>query len=531
MKKLLCLFILVLTLSNGHAQRVYDARIGGKEILTPLPNKEPRINGPKVYGARPGKEFVFRIPCQGERPMKFEIVGLTNQLILDTDKGIITGNVPEGKGEYPMRITASNKYGKVSREFKLVVGDKLALTPPTGWNSWGGHMLMVTDGIMRKTADVFVEKGFADVGFQYISIDDCWMKTSKESFEARKDYKKKQHEGFSFDGLVGEVRNTEGNVIPNSNFPDMKAMTDYIHSFGLKAGIYSSPGPYTCQNFEGSLGYEKRDADQYANWGFDLLKYDLCSGNSCLKCIRNINESYPQSALWQPMATYLSLQDRDILFNLCQYGFEDPWTWAPDLGISTWRTGGDLNHHVENYFKEALRISTELRAYSKPGQWNDPDFMYIHKLRDFRKMVDPSQEIALNTNQRYQYVTLWSVICAPFFFSCDINEIDEFTIRLLANAGVMNINQDALGHVAETIKNKNDEVIMLKRLADGSKALAVFNTSAVDEKVIDFDLKTMGLNSSIQVYDVWRQDDLGTVAERMSIRLSPNGVGLFILKQ
>lgn len=530
MKNFLCLFVLIFTISITHAQKVYDARIGEKEILTPLPNQEPKINGPKLYGVRPGKKFVYRIPCQGMRPIKFEIQGLPGQLTLDAEKGIITGIVPEDKGEYAMTVIASNKHGKVSREFKLVVGENIALTPPTGWNSWGGHMLLITDEIMRKTADIFVEKGFADVGFQYISIDDCWMKTSKESFEARNDFKKEQHEGFSFDGLVGEVRTVEGNVIPNNNFPDMKAMTNYIHSFGLKAGIYSSPGPYTCQNFEGSLGYEKLDADQYANWGFDLLKYDLCSGSGCLKCIRNLSDSYPQSALWQPMATYLSMQNRDILFNLCQYGNENPWTWAPDLGISTWRTGGDLNHHVENYFKNALRISTELRAFSKPGQWNDPDFMYIHKLRDFRKMVNPSQEIQLNTNQRYQYVTLWSVVCAPFFFSCDINEIDDFTIRLLTNAGVMNINQDALGDVAETIKNENDEVIMLKKLADGSKALAIFNTNAVNEKVIDINLTTIGLNGSKEFYDVWRQKYLTANAERISIRLSPNGVGLFIIK-
>jgi alpha-galactosidase len=205
LKNLLYLFVFIIALSNTWAQTIYDAQISDKEILTPLPNKAPKINGPKLYGARPGNEFIYRIPCQGERPIKFKIKGLPKELNLDSNTGIITGIVPKEKGDYGMTVIATNKHGKVNRRFKLVVGEGIALTPPTGWNSWGGHMLMITDEIMRKTTNVFVEKGFADVGFQYISIDDCWMKTSQENFEARNDFKKQQHEGFEFDGLVGEL--------------------------------------------------------------------------------------------------------------------------------------------------------------------------------------------------------------------------------------------------------------------------------------------------------------------------------------
>ena len=136
---------------------------------------QPVINGPKIYGARPGKKFVYRIPCQGQRPITFKVEGLCKGLTLDAEKGIITGVVPAEKGEYKMRFIARNTKGQVQRDFALVVGDKLALTPPTGWNSWGGHMVAISDEIMRKTADLFENKGLADVGYQYIGIDDCWM--------------------------------------------------------------------------------------------------------------------------------------------------------------------------------------------------------------------------------------------------------------------------------------------------------------------------------------------------------------------
>ncbi|MCP4313646.1 MAG: alpha-galactosidase [Bacteroidetes bacterium] len=530
MKSALYILILLLALNNINAQKSYDARINDKEVLTPAASEEPKINGPKIYGVRPGKKFIYRIPCQGERPIEFKVKGLSQGLILDSENGIISGVVPMETGPYKMVFVAENEHGKDSCQFKLIIGDKIALTPPTGWNSWGGQMLTVTDETIRKAADVFVENGFADVGFQYISIDDCWMKIRESDFKTRPEIHKEKHEGFNFDGIVGDVRDSLGNVIPNKNFPDMGAMTDYIHSFGLKAGIYSGPGPKTCQGFVGSFGYEKHDADQYAQWGFDLIKYDLCSGRDLLKCLKDQGIEYPQSELWRPMATYLRLQDRDILFNLCQYGWDEPWEWASTLGISSWRIGGDLNHHVDTYFKYALRIATELREYSKPGQWNDPDFMYIHRLRDVQKMVNPSKEIPLSTNQRYQYVSLWSIVCAPFFFSADIHEIDEFTIKLITNSDVININQDELGHVAEVLKNENDEVIMLKKLVDGSKVLAIFNTNMENEKVIDVELSSLGLNKKADVYDVWRQTVLGSFKKSLSVHLSPNGVGLFILK-
>jgi len=382
---------------------------------------------------------------------------------------------------------------------------------------------------MREAADVFVKRGLADVGFQYVGIDDCWMRLTQEMFDNRSKAIAGKHAAYDYKatGTIGPIRDPQGQILPNGKFPDMKALTDYIHGFGLKTGIYSSPGKTTCQGWAGSFGYEKESAAQFAAWGFDLLKYDLCSGRSELKKLQNANPGYKQPDFWKPMADDLHAQNRDILFNLCQYGLDDPWTWAPSLGIQSWRIGGDLNHHVEDYFNQALRIAGPLRSYSKPGQWNDPDFMYIDRIRMPKKMGEPSVEISLDTNQRYQYVTLWSIVCAPFFFSCDIENIDDFTIGLLANADVVNINQDELGYVAEVIKDANNQTVMVKKLADGSKMVAVFNRDAKKEAVIEVDWDAIGGCCEHEVYDLWRQKDIGIYDGGISVRLSPNGVGLF----
>jgi len=523
--------VLILMGCDSPDNGIYDARVQQKEILTPAVQKTPRINGPKVYGVRPGKKFLYRIPCQGERPIHFSAEGLPDGLIIDSNKGIISGIVPSEKGEYKMILATRNVHGEVSRSFKLIVGEKMCLTPPVGWNAWGGHLINVTDELIRKAADVFVEEGLADVGFQYVSIDDCWMKTSPEMYANRRDKVVQKHKNWSYEGVIGDIRDTDGNIIPNNNFPDMKAMTDYIHSYGLKAGIYSTPGPLTCQDMAGSYGHERQDAEQYARWGFDLLKYDLCSGGRILNNLKEEDNTYGNQDFWKPMVEYLSQQEQDILYNLCQYGRDEPWTWAPEIGIQTWRIGGDLNHDVSNYFKQALRIAGNLREYSKPGQWNDPDFMYIHRIRDVSKMIEPSEEIVLNTNERYQYVTLWSIICAPFFFSCDILEIDDFTIGLLANADVVNINQDELGHVAEVVKNNEYETVMVKDLADGSKVLAVFNRNANTDSMIKVSWSEISESGSKRVYDVWRQLEIGTYKDEISVNLSADGVGLFILSE
>jgi alpha-galactosidase len=526
----------------------YDARIGENEILTPAPGPAPVLNGPRVYGARPGKPFIYRIPCQGERPMRFEVVGLPASITLDPATGVLGGTTPATKGEYAMTFKAANSLGTAERPFTLVVGDTIALTPPTGFNTWGGYMLDVTDAVMRSAADIFVEKGLADLGYQYLGIDDGWQSFDRDliagnmDLYARAGMDTDRTKGFfekllsraqtlPMNSFIGPARDAQGRPIPNPGFPDMKAMTDYIHSLGLKAGLYSTPGPLTCQGLVGSFENEQTDAKTYAEWGFDLLKYDQCSAQYLLKSWLT-NHTYPE--LWKPMADALAAQDRDILYNLCQYGKEDPWTWAPGYGIQSWRISGDLNHGVQVgndlYFTLALRMAGELRDFSKPGQWNDPDFIYIHYLKDTRDKDGPPREIPLGTNQRYQYVTLWSVVCAPFFISCDLSKIDDFTLGLLRNNEIFNVNQDEAGHVAEIIRNENGEVVLLKRLADGSKVVAVFNRDAEAEKTVRVGWTELGLNGAQTVRDLWRQKNIGQDADGIAVRLSPHGSAALLLQ-
>ncbi|MCX7670693.1 MAG: NPCBM/NEW2 domain-containing protein, partial [Anaerolineae bacterium] len=229
-------------------------------ILTPKPGPKPRINGPTIYGCRPGNPFLYRIPTTGQRPIAFAAENLPDGLKVDPQTGIITGCV-EKPGKYVVTLRASNAAGTAEKTFRIVCGDTLALTPPMGWNHWYAHYNRITDKMMREAADIMVSSGMADVGYQYVSIDDCWMNAPKHSDPMR----------------VGPLRDANGNILPNKHFPDMKALTDYIHAKGLKAGIYTSPGPFTCAGFAGSYQHEAQDAKQFADWGFDLLKYDWCS--------------------------------------------------------------------------------------------------------------------------------------------------------------------------------------------------------------------------------------------------------------
>lgn len=327
-------------------------------ILTPPPPASPRINGPSVTGARPRHPFLYLVPATGVRPMRFAAEGLPDSLTLDPATGRITGAIAK-RGTYPVRIRATNRKGVATRTLKIVCGDEIALTPQMGWNSWYVWLGGVSDAIVRDAADAMVANGMAQHGWQFVCIDDCWARVPG-----------------STDAVVGgPTRDAEGRIRPNAKFPDMKALTAYIHGKGLKAGIYTSPGPTTCAGFEGAFGHEALDAKTFADWGFDLLKYDWCSYKAEVPGVEGFKKPY------RIMGSLLKAQSRDIVLNLCQYGMADVWKWGKEVGGHSWRTADDLGHRF-GLFQDGFELYARenLHRYAGPGAFNDPDYLLLGEL-------------------------------------------------------------------------------------------------------------------------------------------------------
>ncbi len=492
---------------SGPKPRAIDGPREDAVILTPKPSPAPRINGPRVYGARPGHPFLFRIPTSGERPMTFSASGLPAGLHLDAATGILTGTTP-GRGTYRITLRARNGHGRAARSFQIVSGDTLALTPPMGWNHWYTHYDRITDALMRQAADVMVRSGMADVGYQYVDIDDCWMNAPKNNDPLR----------------VGPLRDEQGNILPNRHFPDMKALTDYIHAQGLKAGIYTSPGPFTCGGFAGSYEHEAQDARQFADWGFDFLKYDWCSYDSVVKG----DHSLP--ALKKPyrlMGDLLKQQPRDIVFNLCQYGMGDVWEWGAEVGGHCWRTAGDLGFELNRIFPVALK-NAEHRAWSKPGSWNDPDYIQIGYIGNARGMGEPMR-CPLTPNEQYAFMSLWCLMASPLFYSGDMGRLDDFTLNVLCNPEVIDVDQDPLGQCARVVRLTEDTFLMIKDLADGSKAVGLFNQGEMPTTVTA-QWSDLGLHGRKTVRDLWRQKDLGKFSREFQASVARHGGVLLRLR-
>jgi len=485
------------------AQKEKDIETPAPELLTPASKPQPRINGPLVYGCRPGHPFLYRIPCQGERPIRFSVKGLPSELKLDPSTGIISGTVPS-KGEYKIIVQAKNSKGKAKRNFKIIAGDKLALTPPMGWNHWYAHYDRITDKMTREAADFMISSGMADVGYNYVNLDDCWSNATTY----KKDPKRE-----------GPPRDDQGNILSNSYFPDMNGLTDYIHSKGLKAGIYTSPSNISCTGFTGAYGHEEQDARQFASWGFDFLKYDWCSYSK----MPGVDESL--EALQKPfrqIGSVLKLLDRDIVFNICQsWDAGDASKWGAEVGGHSWRTGKDLGLELDNIFEVAIKNS-EYRQYSKPGEWNDPDYIQIGWIGNAMKLGAP-ELTTMPASKQYAYMSLWSLMAAPLFYSGDMSKLDEFTLNVLCNPEVIEVNQDQLGESGLVIKKSESCFIMVKNLVDGSKAVGLFNQSK-NVTNVEVTWKELQIDGKYEVRDLWRQKDLDDCMDKFTSQVPAQGV-------
>jgi len=478
--------------------RTHEANLAAV-VLTPAPSSHPRINGPKVFGVRPGNPFLFAIPATGNRPMEFSAEGLPKGLTLDNATGHITGSLTE-RGTYAVTLGAKNSLGTAARQFKIVVGDQIALTPPLGWNSWNCFASAVDDQKVRSAADAMVKSGLINHGWSYINIDDCWEIRPNSDDPI----------------LAGELRNPQGMINTNRKFPDMKALSDYVHSKGLKMGIYSSPGPTTCAGYTASYQYESQDAEQYAQWGIDYLKYDWCSYDRIAT-----DHSLPE--LKKPylvMRAALDKVKRDIVYSLCQYGMGDVWEWGGEVGGNSWRTTGDITDTWESMsgigFSQAGHEN-----YAKPGNWNDPDMLVVGKV-GWGPALHPTR---LSPNEQYTHISLWCLLSSPLLIGCDMTQLDAFTLGLLTNDEVLDVSQDPLGKQASRLSKDGDLEVWAKQLEDGSLAVGLFNRG-VWRSEITLKWADLGIQGKHVVRDLWRQKNLGTYDKEFKAPVLRHGVVL-----
>jgi alpha-galactosidase len=476
------------------------------DLRTPPPPPLPHLNGPKLYGVRPGHPFLYRIPCTGTRPITFAAARLPAPLKLDRHTGIISGLAPRKPGRYSVTLGAANALGKASRSFTIVVGDTIGLTPQMGWNDWYSYYEHIADSDIRTAAAAMISSGMADFGYQFVDIDDCW---------ARKP--------GSFDpALQGPARDQQGNILPNARFPDIQALTAYIHSLGLRAGIYTSPGPLTCARFEAAYRHEDQDAHQFAAWGFDLLKYDWCSYGNIAKgnSLAELQKPYVQ------MGSIVRDLPRDVVFNMCQYGMGNVSSWGRQVGGNSWRTTGDLGLEPGDTLPGFYNVgfaNAALAAHAGPGGFNDPDYILIGTVGDAHQIDAPGRLTSLTHEEQYSYMSMWSLMAAPLIFSGEMTHLDPFTLNVLCNSEVIDVDQDPLGKQGSIVRKTNAEFILDKPLQDGSVAVGLFNLTS-QTLSISVDWNQLGLKGTQSVRDVWRQHDLGSFNQSFSSKVPPHGV-------
>jgi alpha-galactosidase len=367
---------------------------------------------------------------------------------------------------------------------------ELAKTPPMGWNSWNTFGVDINEDLVKNVADVFVEKGLKDAGYEFVVIDDGWQID----------------------------RDKEGNIVVNKDkFPSgIKDLADYVHSKGLKFGIYSDAGNLTCAGFPGSRGYEYQDARDYAAWGVDYLKYDWCHTG---------NQSAPDS--YALMKDALVKAGRPIIFSICEWGINEPWKWGSEIGGNLWRTTfdispcwdcGELMHvngrQIENLigFTKILDQQVGLSVYAGSGHWNDPDMLEVGNGD-------------LTYDENVAHFSLWCILSAPLMLGNDVRSMSDEVLEIITNKEVIAVNQDPLGRQGEKVRGDGDFEVWSKELQDGTRAVVLFNRSDSEAK-FGFDWREIGLPQNLEftVRDLWQKKDIGKYKGSFSATVPSHGV-------
>jgi alpha-galactosidase len=492
--RILIILVLISLLTGG------CFRVKEKTALAPV------INPPFVTANYPGTPFLFYIPTTGSRPVTWSAEGLPPGLELDASTGIIKGSVSE-KGDYAVTITAENNYGKTSSKLIIKTSDLLALTPPMGWNSWNTFDVNISDSLIRQIADSMVSSGMKDLGYQYINIDDLWQLPDRDQ--------------------NGKIQ------INKEKFPfGIKAVADYVHSKGLKLGIYSDAANLTCGGVAGSYGYEEQDARDFADWGIDLLKYDYC----------NAPPSRDTAITrYKRMADALKKTGRSIVFSICEWGEggipphgqaggRKPYEWAASVGGNYWRTTLDIRNvwlldvynASSNSIMQILDMNAPLADYAGPGRWNDPDMLVVG--------IDPNKSTVVNhsgtkgcTLEEYRsHMSLWCLMAAPLLAGNDIRNMNSDIKEILMNREIIAVNQDQLGRQAKKIRDDGESEVFAKPLADGSWAVGLLNRNDTADINIRADWKELGITGEWNVRDLWKHISLGQYSDNFSIAVKPH---------
>lgn len=364
--------------------------------------------------------------------------------------------------------------------------ESVAQTPPMGWNSWNYFGRRVTDQDIRDAADQLVASGMRDAGYIYVNIDDTW-------------------EGD---------RDANGVLHTNSKFPDMKALADYVHSKGLKLGIYSSPGPLTCAKFAGSMDHELQDAQLYASWGIDYLKYDLCSFRPVMQQ-KSPDDKAEQmrmmQAAYEKMHQALESTNRPIVYSLCQYGWDAVWEWGPKVGANLWRTTGDIRPEWNSIYT-IIGNQAGLAKYAGPGHWNDPDMLEVG-----------NGKLTLAENRTH--FSMWAMLAAPLLAGNDLPHMTPEIKAILTNRDVIAIDQDKLGREGTRAYVDGEVEVWTRHLSNGALAIAVVDTGSDRWQSHPFHLSLakLGLHGPLQGRDLWAAKEI-TLTDNMPLEIGSHDI-------
>ena len=378
----------------------------------------------------------------------------------------------------------------VRRDGEVAPAPIVAATPPMGWSTWNHYAHAISDKLIREQADAMVASGMKDAGYVYVHIDGGW-------------------EG---------QRDANGVLHPLPTFPDMKALGDYIHSKGLKFGLYSGPGPVTCAGAEASYGHEEQDAQMFASWGVDYLKYDLCSYRIIMQQESGGDVTKAEAmmrAAYEKMHQAILKTGRPMVFSMCQYGLGEVWTWGPQVGGNMWRTSNDINDTYERMMSIANR-QARLAKYAGPGHWNDPDFLEVGNG-------------GMNYEEQKTHFSLWALMAAPLMAGNDLAHMSDETKNILLNREVIAVDQDALGRAGDRVWQEGPLEVWAKPLSGGEVAVGLVN-QLTSPTHVTVKLADVGINGEAQARDLWEHRDLGVVKGSYTAVVPGHGVVMLRLQ-